>query len=390
MKKLAFLLMVASLLLLPLVAFADEIPTRLTAGGGNPASAMDVGSVDVWDDSGKVYVKYMLTNPVDPAAPQVGQWCLTQTHLDAQLDWELIPQTKKHSPIPGHFAYGDEVLECVGDVTYEIPNTWADGDVLYIAAHAVVQQVVGSAADLLGFEAALPDQVTMQVTYPSAGGRSYFPATTISGGTSLDGVYEGWCVDTDHTINQNTNYAADVYSSYETLPPDLVEYPENFDLVNWIINQGFVGQPSPGCSGAYTYGDVQRAIWALIENAQSTAGLGSWSPCRVDEILAAAQASGEDFTPDCGDVVAVVLAPVNAAQVIIAQVTTIEVGVPCTVEFESETAWGGPYPDHRFNNKDWSIYFDYTVQTESAPAATIRGSTTAWTPKNGLDFGSGE
>ena len=38
----------------------------------------------------------------------------------------------------------------------------------------------------------------------------------------------------------------------------------NFDLVNWIINQDYVGKPA-GAARHYTYGDVQRAIWELIE-----------------------------------------------------------------------------------------------------------------------------
>ena len=38
---------------------------------------------------------------------------------------------------------------------------------------------------------------------------------------------EGWCVDTDLTINQNTNYTANVYSSYEDFPDGLVDRAEN-------------------------------------------------------------------------------------------------------------------------------------------------------------------
>jgi hypothetical protein len=107
---------------------------------------------------------------------------------------------------------------------------------------------------------------------------------------------------------------------------------------------------------------VQRAIWALVDDAQSASGLGSWSQCRVDEILAGAYANGEGYVPPCGGVFAVILAPVSANQIIIAQVTSIEVEVPCAPVFAGEIAWGGPYPETRFNDKDWSIYFTYTVQ----------------------------
>ena len=54
---------------------------------------------------------------------------------------------------------------------------------------------------------------------------------------------------------------------------------------------------------------------------------------------------------------AVILAPVNGQQVIIAQVTLIEVGVPC--ETIDETAWGEGL---EFPGKNWAMYFEYTVQ----------------------------
>lgn len=365
MKKLAFLLIAASLMLVPMVALAHDeanpYVTNLTADGGSPTTAVDVGDVLVWNDANNVYVKYLLANPVDnPLVPEVGEWCMTQTHLAVEKNLADIPQTKKKSPIPGQFEYGDPVLGCTAEASYPVPNTWTVGTELFIAAHAVVQKVVSTASDLPGFEAALPSSATISVKYPVSGGPAYFPHTYITS-PELTGDFLGWCVDTDHVIYQNTNYTANVYSSYETLPEGLVEYPQNFDLVNWIINQGFVGKSS-GCGGAYTYGDVQRAIWELIDDTASTAGLGSWSQCRVNEIKAAASASGEGYVPPCGGFVAVVLAPVDNSQVIIAQVITAQVQVACTAEYESETAWGGPYPDFRFNKNDWSIYFKYTVQ----------------------------
>ncbi|UCD52870.1 MAG: hypothetical protein JSW27_09565 [Phycisphaerales bacterium] len=348
------------------LAHTADVPfiTDLTAGGGNPESAIDVGDVEVWNDGDDLFVRYVLDNPVDPDDPQVGQWCLSQTHLAAEQVLADVPQTKNNSPIPGLFPYGDEILPSDPEATYAILDAWAAGTELYIAAHAEVQEIIGFESDVVGFNDALPDQVTMSVEYPYGGGPAYFPTTTVTGGTSLDGTYLGWCVDTDNVIYQNTPYTVNVYSSYETLPDGLIEYPENLDKVNYIINQGYVGQPSPTCGGNYTYGDVQRAIWALVEDNLSTSGLGPWSQCRVDEILAAASANGEGYVPPCGGVFAVILAAVSGQQVVIAQVTTIEVEVPCVPVFDDETAWGGPYPETRFNDKDWSIYFTYTVQDE--------------------------
>jgi hypothetical protein len=357
MKKLVYLLIAVSLMLalFPAVASAhtegDPYEVDLIAGGGNPKSAMDVGNVLVWNDGENLYVKYEIAE---------ADWCITKTHLAVATAPGDIPQ-KNGNPIPGLFEYND-MHDCVTEYTYEIPLE-GDGDTeLYIAAHANVQKLIGWESDLAGLEAALPDTVTMKVTYPYSGGPAYFPHTYVSGGTILDGDYLGWCVDTDNVIYQNVNYTANVYSSYEPLPAGTVEKQENLDLVNWIINQGFKGQPS-ACGGNYTYGDVQRAIWALIEDGQSTSGLYGWSQCRVDEILAAAHTYGEGFEPGCGDVVAVILVPVNGQQIIIAQVTFIEVGVPCIPVYQTATAWGGDSENPLgFPGKNWATYFTYSVQ----------------------------
>jgi len=210
--------------------------------------------------------------------------------------------------------------------TWVMPNLTVPAGQTAVCDYSVVPQ-----GDLADFAFALPSQVTMSVTYPYAGGPSYFPVTKITGGGALDGTYEGWCIDQDHTINQNTNYTANVFSSYEALPAGLVEHPENFDLVNWIINQDFVGKSAGGTLGTYTYSDVQRAIWEFIDDSPfSTSGLSTWSQARVDQIKALALASGEGFEPTCGDFIAVVLQPVGGSQPItIAQVTFASIGVSC-------------------------------------------------------------
>ena len=184
--------------------------------------------------------------------------------------------------------------------------------------------------NLNALAAALPNQVTMSVQYPYEGAPAYFN-TIVTDGGALNGSYEGWCVDTDHVIYQNTPYTANVFSSYESLPAGLVEFPQNFDLVNWIINQDFVDKSAAPLAGNYTYGDVQRAIWELIDDTASTSGLGTWSQAHVNQIKALAQANGEGFMPTCGDMVAVVLQPVGGTvqTITIAQVTFASLGVNC-------------------------------------------------------------
>ncbi|MFX1576846.1 MAG: hypothetical protein ACFFCF_06705 [Promethearchaeota archaeon] len=325
----------------------DPLIVNLIAGGGNIKSAIDVGDVSIWNDLEFLYVHYQTDEP----------WCITETHLEVATDSSLIPQ-KNGNPIPGHFTYKDEWDPCITGYTYMIPLSWLPDAELVIAAHAVVQRIIGYEPPTMeDLSNALPDTMAMSVQYPYAGGPAYFPVTTVTG-EPLSGTYEGWCADTDNTINQNTEYTAYVYSSY--FPPEgLIEHPENLDLVNWIINQAYVGQPSFGCPGTYTYGDVQRAIWTLIEDAQSEAGLNSWSQCRVDEILAAAYANGEGFEPGCGDSIAVILAPIDGQQTIVAQVTFIDVGLECTPIYQAETAWG---EGEDFPGKNWATYITYEWQ----------------------------
>lgn len=347
MKTLIRILTIVSLMLalVPVTAYAhtaeEPFVTDLTAGGGNIKSAMDVGDVQVWNDGEYLYVQYVVSD---------GDWCLTETHLEVATALEDIPQVNGNPP-PGQFAYEGE-HDCVAGVTYQIPLTWDPGTPLLIAAHGVVQT-----GGMDGLEATLPDQVTMATAFPGLGfgAPSYFDVT-VSGGTTLDGMYDAYCVDTDR--GRLVEGLVNVYSSYEPLPPSVpIEKPENLDLVNWIINQDFAGKPS-GCDGAYTYGDVQWAIWQLVEDNPPAdhVSLGDWSLCRAQEILAAAFANGEGFVPGCGDVMGIILDPVEWRQPVI-----IWVEVPCA---EDETVWGGDYfgTPLEFPGNNWAIYFAYTVQ----------------------------
>jgi hypothetical protein len=334
----------------------NPLVTQLIANGGSDATAVDVGEVNVWNDGEYLYVEYIVdadltpTDPSDDGVPTL----IYQTHLAVATSVAGIPQSKKGNPIPGQFPYSTNHDPGVGEFIYQIPLEWEIGEELYVAAHSVVRKLGG----LAGLELALPASVNMSVAFPGTGfgGPSYFDVA-ISGGTTLDGTYDNWCVDTDRTISPNSGYTANVYSSYENLPGGLVEFPGNLDLVNYILNQNYVGQSSPGGYGTYTYGDVQRAIWHLVDDQNSTAGLGPWDQNRVNEILADATANGEGFEPGCGDVLAVILQPVSGAQITIAQVTLAEVDVPCYDL--SETAWGF---GTTFAGKQWGMHFAYVVQ----------------------------
>lgn len=348
-KKFNVLMIIVFMLVLPFKVLAntavDPFVTDLIAG-----QHTDVGDVLVWNDEENLYVKYLIS--------EVGL-CLDETHLHVATSLADIPQTKKGNPIPGQFAYQNDHIPCVDEYTYSIPLNWEPGTSLFLAAHAVVRSLEG----LEDFESVLPEIVTVNLydlPYP----RPSYTQVVVSGGTILDGTYNGWCVDVEQWL-ATSPYQAQVYSSYETLPSaviDAIEHTENLDLVNWIINQNYVGKTSPGGFGEYTSEDVQCAIWRLLDDPPLVAPDGTLrcesQSDRVDEILDAAYANGEGFVPGCNDYLGVLLAPTFSwCSDYCKQIILIQVPVTCgTID---ETAWAS---GTNFPGKNWATYFNYTVQ----------------------------
>ena len=109
----------------------DPSKIILWAGAGQN---INVGTVEVWDDTVELTVKYNVPDP----------WCITETHLHVSNDLEDIPVNKKGNPIPGHFEKNDE-HNCVHEVTYSYnleDEEWGLCKDLYVAAHAVVVRPV--------------------------------------------------------------------------------------------------------------------------------------------------------------------------------------------------------------------------------------------------------
>jgi len=324
-------------------ATAQEVCSAdLIAGGGNAESAIDVGEIYAFSDGEYMYVDYVID----------GDWCISAARFEYGYELADIPQ-KKGNPIPGQFEHHESVEECASEINLAIPLEDYNGEELLLAAHGVVSTIVGYDSNLEGFAAGLPDSVSMKVAHAGTayGEPSYFDLT-VAGGSVLDGIYDDYCIDTDRVIYPGTWYSAQVFSSYEPLPEGLVEHPENLDLLNYILNQSYPGQPSAS-GGVYTYGDVQRAIWTLIDDVVLTSGLGSWSQARANEIIADAQANGEGFVPGCGDYVGVIFVPSNNAQITVAQVTMAQVENACVPVYQSETAWP---QGEGFPGKNWAMY----------------------------------
>jgi hypothetical protein len=252
-----------------------------------------VGTVSVSIEGGN----YIITYEVFPG------YCLSETHLAVVQDPADFPMSPTGNPKNGKFAYSD-AHDCVNSYSYEVPVS--EGN--YIAAHGVVRY--GSASvESLGV--ALPGSVSFCTTSQGEPDmESYFNIEI--GASFLEGGQEAWCVDADSFIRNLECYDAAVLSSYGDLTGTSFEKPENFDLVNWVLNQGFVGRPGGG-GIPYTFGDVQIAIWELVEDVgcPQCGGLGDASEDRAMEIVQLALANGEGYVPGCGEYMGIILLPEN-------------------------------------------------------------------------------
>lgn len=195
------------------------------------------------------------------------------------------------------------------------------GKLLSIGVAAACIASMAQAADL-------PSKVCFSVSNPGSQGMPTYFDAHING----FGTFDAWCISPDLQIVYNNTYTALVLTPAQAA--GYVLNPQNFDLVAWIINQDFVGKPSQS-GGDFTMGDVQNAIWLLIDDSLSV-DQGPSDPARVQEIIALAMANGEGFTPACGDRDILVLVPVaqgcdlnTTSTDMISQAIIIEIPVPC-------------------------------------------------------------
>lgn len=138
---------------------------------------------------------------------------------------------------------------------------------------------------------------------------SYFSISVTDDGT-LSGTYPGWCVDWNRLIQDNTPYPVKFYSSIrDNFPAGVVAHPENLDEMNWLLNKKFVGKTAPNGFGVYTSGDVQVAIWTLIDDNFQTDTVGPFSQARVDTLVELAMTKGSGYYPKCRELVGIILDP---------------------------------------------------------------------------------
>lgn len=359
---------------------AKKLVTPLIAGGGSASGAINAGEVILLLANDQLTVTYRLNEAFagnGSAGDSRDDWGISEIHFDFGLEKTSIPVTRSGDPQIGRFDFGGKTAVFVeSEDPSEISFTVADvteADLSHWAAHATVSQRDAVEA----FNESLPDQVTFQMTDdPSSGDTSYWKNTVTSPDeTWLNGTFDGWCVDTSRTMSAGTTYKANVYSSLEDELTGIVDKGLNFDRVNWLLNnadllvgktlkdeisfgtfsdadsrdyvnggvaQGDIVTGTGAGLGEITYADIQRAIWGLIDDSQSTSGIGGWSAARADELADRAYVYGYGFSPECDDKVAVIFQPINGSgqtvnQVTIGQVTMISPTGSC--EGRDETAW---------------------------------------------------
>ncbi|WP_053992361.1 hypothetical protein [Mangrovimonas sp. TPBH4] len=292
-----------------------------------------VGTVKVEVEGSDYKITYSITN---------SKYCITETHLSVATTPLGFPVNNPGNPQVGQFEENDK-WECIAEVVYYAPII--DGP--YIAAHAVVHCITDVTNDL--YPNTLPAQVSLCVTDKGLDAIDSYFNIEIDPENSLTGAFDAWCADQDTSLESGDCFTADVYSSYETLPEGKFEHPENFGAVNWLMNQNFIGTDSGGY-GLYTFGDLQIAIWMLIDDSICSECLytGPYSPTRVDELVSMAL-EHTDCVPVCGEDVVIILIPEDEG----VQSIFITIPVPCDCE---ETAWGDGCP---FPGNQWATYFQY-------------------------------
>lgn len=167
---------------------------------------------------------------------------------------------------------------------------------------------------------ALPDQIDLAITFD---GIDFIVNVEDGAGAADDGLAGAWsgvCIDINGMLLLDTDLTANVYGPCETLPADVLAFPENLDNISWILNEEFIGQDNMAGTGTYTIFDVQEAVWVLSDGTATT-------NANANEIATKALAAGEGFEAGEGDLVAVVFDPIAPAGSGVADTQSFIMGV---------------------------------------------------------------
>ena len=294
---------------------------------------------------------HLATNPPGATGPGVHKWPVTG---------------KKGNPKIGKFEYSgeDEYI-----ILYEdIPPDGAEiGDTIYIAAHAVTGTVINE-IEYCGVDD-LPEFVTGEVCWPTGDASKYFELTITDDGV-LDGMHDAWCADPGLKVgllDALGNCTGDVDWAVVTDVPS---------EINCLLNLIYRGE-----TAAFNTGDLQLAMWILIEGLENLEALELAHPgktqkmidyylsdegtveANVAAILEMVAEGCDGFEPGCCDVMGVFLVPVEPRveePEELRQPILIAIPAPCC-----ETAWGDAIEGIQFSEDNgWATYFVYPPVVE--------------------------
>jgi len=348
---------------------------------GNPAkdTDKDVGDIYIWRESGFPETLFVELQIVDNTPEDIlDNWLISHVYVDIGLYPGLtgIPQAKGN-PIPGHFSFKEAVEHetsyrlaiDLNDPALSSMGIFPTTSPIAVAVHASVCQ---GGLDVLKY--AMPTDFQVRVMDDDPPRLSYFPIVEIQNDTWLNGIYYdvGWCADRDHGILAEYGWVhANAYSSYDLPLPlgidgeNIIDYPENLDIVNWLLNQNFVGKlclAPDGITdlgyGTITFVDVQVAIWKLLDDEPGwPETFDPYSQDRVTYMMNLANAH-DGYKPGCNEKLWVIIAsdylPTMPWQL---QTLLIPVPIPCE---ECKTAWAavwdGEAYQYPFPGKNWATY----------------------------------
>lgn len=287
-------------------------------------------------------VQFNITGDTLTATFQISSpgWCMTTTHFYAAN----VPPDRS---APGQFQYKHEGLDCVVTDVFTVPTPQGD---VYVAAHA------DSHFDPNNLDNLSPtDTLTGTTSLVVEPGTDSYLVAQVDG--AITGTYNAWCVDLSHVIYTGAQYTANVYDSYQA-PTDIVDIYANLDLINYIINQDYSSFAKPY--------DIQVAIWLLIDNT-TPYGITDAALAIVDD----AKLNGEGFVPGCGQILGVIVEPIeNNAQHLILEYPAPCPQAPTDDTARSETAWGLADWGTAFRT-GWGMYFQLVdVPDDANPTET--------------------
>lgn len=342
MKHLKIVLILMSMIFLLPSAYADGAWSMDLVAGQNTI----IGKITFMINGGALSARYQITED---------GWCMSATHL-------YVDNVAPEHHAPGRFTYTHQDLDCVTEDIYNVSTPVGD---VFVSAHADTHYAPTDSS-----EDSTDDLFTGTSTLVASSGTNSYLTAQVSG--AIDGTYPAWCVDLDNLIYTGLTYTS--YSHDSTDGADgLVDYSENIDLINYILNQDYVSQ-------GYSVLAVQSAIWALIDDTTSPYGF----IIGTDVIVNDARANGEGFVPGCGDVMGIILEPIEDN----AQHLIIEYPVPCSQDTSdddqprSETAWALADWGIAFD-QGWGMYFQLvSTDNESTPAEENNDTASSDAPGN--------